>query len=163
MSVIITTYNSAEFITECLDAVLSQNYKPYEVILTDGGSTDGSTEILTKYPIYYEINDTLKSPASGRNRAVELSSGEILVLIDSDCVPIGNDWINNLVKYLSKDVKSVGGPNITHPKGNLFSRGAGLLFSSTLGGFKARNPANYENLTEVDHNPPCNAAIQKYI
>ena len=163
VSVIITTYNSSSTIMECLESVLNQNYPNYEIIVTDGGSTDGTIEILSEYPIKYEINKDLNTPASGRNRAVELSSGEILVFIDSDCIAKDENWITVLVRHIKEGIGSVGGPNITPPTDTFFARATGRLLTSFIGGFGARNPAVYNTIKEVEHNPPCNAAVPKNI
>jgi glycosyltransferase involved in cell wall biosynthesis len=49
VSVIIPTYNYADFLPEAIDSVLTQDYDDYEIIVVDDGSTDNTTEVLTRY------------------------------------------------------------------------------------------------------------------
>jgi GT2 family glycosyltransferase len=83
--------------------------------------------------------------------------------MDSDCIATDQNWINELVVNLEKDVGSVGGPNIVYPKDNFLSRGIGILLSSFLGGLGARNTSSYKEKKEVTHNPPCNSIVPKSI
>ena len=49
VSIIIPVYNSAEYLRECIDSVLCQNYKNIELILVNDGSTDSSKKIIDNY------------------------------------------------------------------------------------------------------------------
>jgi glycosyltransferase involved in cell wall biosynthesis len=49
VSVIVPIYNSEIYITECIESILNQTYKDFELILMDDGSTDSSGEICKKY------------------------------------------------------------------------------------------------------------------
>jgi len=66
-----------------------------------------------------------------------------------------------LVKHIKKGIGSVGGSNIVSPTDTFFARATGRLLTSFIGGFGARNPAVYSTIKEVEHNPPCNAAVPK--
>jgi len=50
-SVIIPVYNVEKFIGKCLDSVMNQTYKDYEVIVVNDGSTDNGIDIIKKYPV----------------------------------------------------------------------------------------------------------------
>ena len=45
ISIIVPVYNVKEYLKECLDSLLSQSFKNYEIVLVDDGSTDGSSEM----------------------------------------------------------------------------------------------------------------------
>ena len=49
VSIITPSYNSSKFIEECINSVISQTYKDWEMIIVDDFSTDDSREIITKY------------------------------------------------------------------------------------------------------------------
>ena len=48
-SIIIPSLNNKDFLKNCLDSILKQTYKNYEIIVMDGGSTDGTKKLLVKY------------------------------------------------------------------------------------------------------------------
>lgn len=55
VSVVITSHNQSELISEAIDSVLNQTYDPYEIIVVDDGSADGSSEIVRQYGEEYEV------------------------------------------------------------------------------------------------------------
>jgi len=103
ISIIIPTYNSQDFITRCLDSLLNQSVKNYEILIVDDQSTDSTLEILgayaKKYPVI-NVNITPEKVYAGgaRNKGVALAKGEYISFVDSD------DWIdtNYLKKLLDK-------------------------------------------------------------
>jgi len=85
VSVVIPTYNSAQFIVETLESVFAQTYKDYEVIVVDDGSTDNTREVLKPYMskiryIYKENGGV----ASARNVGIKNARGEYIAFLDSD-------------------------------------------------------------------------------
>lgn len=89
VSVIIPVYNGEPYLTEALDSVFAQDYRPIEVIVLDDGSTDGSAHIATSYGslvrYYYQPNRGL-GVSTARNKGVELAQGEFLSFLDADDV-----------------------------------------------------------------------------
>jgi len=85
ISVIIPTYNSAHYICEAIDSVLSQTYKDYEIIVVDDGSKDNTKEVLKEYSekIVYVYQDNAGVNAA-RTRGLKEAKGEYIALIDAD-------------------------------------------------------------------------------
>jgi glycosyltransferase involved in cell wall biosynthesis len=90
VSVIIPTYNRADFIVESLESVLSQNIlnSDLEVIVVDDGSTDNTKQLLKPYVAdkkikYYEIKHS-GLPAVARNFGLSKATGELIAFQDSD-------------------------------------------------------------------------------
>ncbi len=86
VSVIIPTYNRAQFVKLAIDSVLAQTYADYEVIVVDDGSTDGTEAVLQGTygtRIAYERQDN-QGAAAARNRGIALSTGEFVAFLDSD-------------------------------------------------------------------------------
>jgi len=87
VSVIIDTYNYADFIEDCIDSVLKQTYdsEKIEILVVDDGSSDNTCEKVSKYKdkIKYLYKDN-GGQASALNLGFEQSSGQYIVFLDSD-------------------------------------------------------------------------------
>lgn len=88
ISVVIPCYNAEKYIAECLDSVLSQTFKDFEIICVDDGSTDNSATILAKYEKKDKrikiITQKNRGVICARNDGVKQSQGEFLYFLDSD-------------------------------------------------------------------------------
>lgn len=76
--------NSAKFIRNAIDSVLAQNYTNFEHIIIDGGSTDGTVEILKEYPHLLFISEPDKNLYDAINKGIRLAHGEIIGHLNSD-------------------------------------------------------------------------------
>ena len=85
VSVIIPTYNSAQYIAEAIESVLAQTYKDYEIIVVDDGSIDNTREVLKPFmdKIIYVYKEN-GGQASARNLGIKMSKGEYIAFLDSD-------------------------------------------------------------------------------
>ncbi|KJR41985.1 glycosyl transferase family protein [Candidatus Magnetoovum chiemensis] len=87
VSIIIPTYNRADYVKEAVDSVLCQSYANKEVIVVDDGSTDNTKEALRAYiengSIIYYYQDN-SGPSAARNNGIKRSSGELIAFLDSD-------------------------------------------------------------------------------
>ena len=84
VSVVIPAYNSAQTIMRAVESVRRQSYAPYEVIVVDDGSTDGTADIVKAFPdvtYYYQENS---GPAAARNLGVAKASGRLVAFLDAD-------------------------------------------------------------------------------
>jgi glycosyltransferase involved in cell wall biosynthesis len=89
LSVIIPVYNTKSYLRRCLDSVVMQNcLAPYEVVLVDDGSTDGSSEICDEYaaayPNFHIIHEKNSGVSAARNVALDASLGDYIWFVDSD-------------------------------------------------------------------------------
>jgi glycosyltransferase involved in cell wall biosynthesis len=85
ISVIIPTYNRGWIITEAIDSVLAQDYKNYELIVVDDGSTDNSREILDNYgQDIIVLRQANKGVSAARNRGIAEAGGQLVAFLDSD-------------------------------------------------------------------------------
>jgi len=86
ISIILPTYNRAQFLPRALDSVFAQTYENWELILIDDGSTDETVEVLKQYDVsrityIYQENGGV---SSARNYGIGRCKGEVIALLDSD-------------------------------------------------------------------------------
>ena len=90
ISIIIPVFNTENHVAKCINSILNQTYKDYEIILIDDGSTDNSRSICESYKsdrvIFYHQENLGVSAA--RNKGLELSRGDEVIFVDSD------DWLD---------------------------------------------------------------------
>ena len=88
VSVIVPVFNVKKYLKECLDSILSQTIDEIEIICGDGGSTDGSLEILEEYSQKYPNLKYITKERSGYgesvNDCVKMAQGEYIGLVESD-------------------------------------------------------------------------------
>ncbi len=88
VSVIVPVYNVEQYLRECVESILSQTLKPYEIILVDDGSTDSCGEICDLYDKNYRLIHTIHKSnggmSSARNKGIEVANGDYILFCDSD-------------------------------------------------------------------------------
>lgn len=84
ISIVTPSFNSDKYIEDCIQSVLNQNYPNFEHIIIDGGSTDGTIEILKKYPHLKWISEPDEGQSDAINKGIKLASGDILGWQNSD-------------------------------------------------------------------------------
>ena len=120
-SIIIPIWNGREYLAECLDALLAQDYPDFEAIAVDNASTDGSADFIEeRYPRVQVIrNETNLGFAGGCNVGLRAAAGDILVLLNQDTA-VGTGWLYVLIKTLRSDPKiGIVGAKALYPNGVL--------------------------------------------
>lgn len=87
ISVIIPTYNRAEYVVQCVESVLAQTFSDIEIIVVDDGSTDSTRERLGAFsdvPRFHYRYQPNNGRSSARNRGIGMAQGEFVVFLDSD-------------------------------------------------------------------------------
>lgn len=107
VSIIVTTYNSAKFVENCIDSLLNQTVNNIEVIVVDDASTDNTVEIIKKYPTIKLIElDENNGTYYARNIGISQSSGQFITFQDSD------DWshperVSIQLQHLLRNINTV--------------------------------------------------------
>lgn len=86
ISVITVVLNNKSYIEDCIQSVINQNYQNYEYIIVDGGSTDGTIEIIKKHKdkINLWISEPDKGMYDAMNKGIGLATGEVIGFLHAD-------------------------------------------------------------------------------
>lgn len=105
VSVVIPTYNEEENISRCINSLLVQSYRDFEIIIVDDGSTDKTREIVLGYSKENKkvklVIGPHKGPGFSRNAGAKKAKGKILVFVDADM-----EFDQNYLKELIKPIKN---------------------------------------------------------
>jgi len=84
ISIITPSFNSVRTIRETIKSVQNQNYPSLEHIVVDGGSTDGTVDILKEYPHLHWVSEKDEGHYHAMNKGIEKATGEIVNILNSD-------------------------------------------------------------------------------
>lgn len=95
ISVVTVVFNGEKFIERAIQSVISQNYHNLQYIIIDGGSTDGTVDVIKKYEdkLYFWVSEKDKGISDAFNKGIAQASGDVIGLLNSD------DWYENNVFY----------------------------------------------------------------
>lgn len=111
LTVITPSLNQAKYLERALRSVLDQSYPDLEYIVMDGGSTDGSVEILRRYDehLAYWTSEPDEGQSWAINRAIERSTGDVVAYINSDDYYLPGAFDAALPLFRDVDVRWVAG------------------------------------------------------
>lgn len=155
VTIIMPVYNEAGYIKPTLSSVLDQDYpsERIEVIVADGRSTDGTSQILSELQRSFSRLQVIDNPnrvaSTGLNAALQIARGEIIIRVDGHCSAERN-FVSENVALLTEhpEAWSVGGPMV-HTAYSLFGKAAAAAMSHPLGNGNALHRfADYEGYAE---------------
>ena len=106
ITIVTPVYNNAKFIESCIGSVLNQKYPNLEYIIIDGGSTDGTAEVIEKYKdkLAYYVSEKDRGQTHALNKGFAKASGDVLA------------WLNADEEYLPGTLKKVGNAFLSNLK-----------------------------------------------
>lgn len=127
-SVIVLSWNGMEYLGDCLNAVLSQEYPDCEIIVVDNGSSDGSADFVEqRYPQVRLIrNERNLGFAGGCNVGLRAATGDMLILLNQD-TRVCAGWLRALGEALEDPKIGVAGCKILYPDGETVQHAGGWI------------------------------------
>lgn len=102
ISVVIPTYNQADYLEKSIQSVLNQTYDSFETLIVNDGSTDETSRALEKYrsiPSLRIINQDNKGLSAARNAGIKEATGKYIALLDSDDLMVSDRLISQIQAF----------------------------------------------------------------
>lgn len=112
VSVVVPNYNGGPTIRRCLEALFASSYDNFEVVVVDDCSSDGSREIISRFPCRLIALNNRSGASKARNVGAQNSKGEILFFIDADCM-VQKDTLSRVERTVVDGEKVVVGGTYT--------------------------------------------------
>lgn len=141
-SIIVPVYNRPEEMKELLDSLEKQDFRDFELVVVEDGSTIKSEDICNEYnkkfPVSYFFKEN-EGPSIGRNYGAEKTKGKYLIFTDSDCI-LPSDYLSKVDAEITDEIQGYGGPDESHPDFNDMQKAISYSMTSflTTGGIRAR-------------------------
>lgn len=105
-SIITINYNNRDGLRRTIESVINQTYKDFEYIIIDGGSTDGSVDVIKEYAdkIDYWVSEPDKGIYNAMNKGILQAHGEYLNFMNSGDCFYDIDVLESMCKYLGQDI-----------------------------------------------------------
>jgi len=112
ISIVIPTHNNLRSLKDCLHSVIANSIRPYEIIVLDNASADGTKEYLAGLPeVRYIRNRKNLFFTKAVNKGIAASGGKYIFCLNDDCVILRKDWQGFYLSCLKKNRKiGVAGP-----------------------------------------------------
>lgn len=153
VSFIIPTLNASLVLKKCLDSIKKQSIpsNDYEIIISDGGSTDDTLKIAKKYHATI-VSNPLKTAEAGKAVGTNKAKGKYIALIDSDNILPTKEWLKTNLEVLNKDSNLVGSEPLFfnyRPKAGFIERYSALTgvndpYALVTGVYDRKNFINYK-------------------
>jgi glycosyltransferase involved in cell wall biosynthesis len=125
LSVVIPAYNEATYIDRLLEALARQNFKNFEVIVSDANSEDNTDKVVAEFKKGLDINIVQSpplGPAHGRNIGAKKASGDWLLFLDADDDFDDPDFLNTLLEQTNKSGWQTSSAKIKVKEGSLINK-----------------------------------------
>lgn len=157
-SIIVPAYNSEKTIRDVLKKALAQDYDNVEIIVIDDCSTDNTSRFVKELPVSYYRNRSNIGLAESLNRGVDLSRGDIIVVLQDDCVPKSHHWISQLLSHFKDpEVGAVTSPHVIFPDENVTMKEKIFMYGRLRHGIEEQDLKNHRVSEERFFSTKCDA------
>ena len=118
VSIVIRSFNESWALCQTLPALLTQEWKNWELIVVDSGSTDGSVELIRRFKPRHFVQIKPEEYVPGRvlNTGMKLARADVVIFLNADATPQGSGWLRPLAEaLLEPGTAAVFGKQIPRP------------------------------------------------
>ena len=103
ISIVTVSYNAADTIEQTISSVVNQTYEDIEYIIIDGGSTDGTVDIIRKYEdkIAYWVSEPDEGIYAAMNKGIDAATGDYIYFLGADDALVDSE----ILHYVCNDIK----------------------------------------------------------
>lgn len=153
ISITVTNWNGGKLTRDCLFSIKKYTSLPYELIIVDNGSTDGSLEMIeSEFPNAILIKNLENLGAvKAANQEIKITNGDYIVHLDND-TKVTKNWLENLIRVAKSD-KKIGIVGCKHlfPNGLILHAGGWMKPNAFwFYGWKEADNGQYDEIKEVD-------------
>lgn len=148
-SIIIPVYNRPQELDELLQSLTLQEFKDFEVLIVEDGSTLTSEKVFEKYSSQLTITYFFKpnsGPGPSRNYGFQRANGQFFIVFDSDCI-IPPQYLKEVEQFIQQNkTDAFGGPDRGHANFTPLQQAMAYTMSATLttGGIRGGSAANFQ-------------------
>jgi len=116
-SIIIPTFNGRELLKDCIYSIKRHTSEPYEIIVVDNGSSDGTVDICRQEGItFISLANNIGFPAAC-NKGLKIATGDTLLLLNNDVI-VTRNWLQNMLNCLNSETNiGIVGPLTNYASG----------------------------------------------
>jgi glycosyltransferase involved in cell wall biosynthesis len=105
VSIILPVYNCIKYLEQSIESIITQDYPNIELIIIDGGSTDGTVEVIKKYVdhIFYWISEPDKGTSDAINKGIAKANGEMISFFAADDYFTENTAVSKIISCLNNN------------------------------------------------------------
>ena len=131
ISIVTVAYNAVDSIEATIQNVISQDFRDYEYLVIDGGSTDGTTAVIERYSshIDYYVSEPDKGIYDAMNKAIDVAGGEWIIFLNSGDKFVDAGVLSRISTHISSSPDSAviyGDTVIKYPWGSFRSEGKAI-------------------------------------
>jgi GT2 family glycosyltransferase len=151
---VVVNWNGEKFLSECLDSIKSQTHRPFELIVVDNGSSDGSVALLEKDPDVHLLRNARNLGfGSANNQAVRKARGEFIAFVNNDIV-LHPQWARSMLGPMLQypEVGMCAGKTLSYSDPELIDNTGHLLYWDGVNrgrGRMQKDHGQFDNLTEA--------------
>lgn len=108
LSIIIPTLNEEKYLPALLASLRRQSFSDYEVIVSDGGSSDQTVKLAREAGCLFLVDSSVNHPSHQRNQGAKIAQGEILMFLDADSVLPANFLETVVAEFKSRHLTAAG-------------------------------------------------------